>query len=45
MQSNNGRTTQICRSATDYLVPYDQLSSTIHRLSKRGGRITQVSLA
>jgi len=45
IQANNGRTTQIRRSATDYLVPYDQLSSTMQRLSKRGGRITQVSLA
>lgn len=45
IQANNGRTTQIRRSATEYLVPYDQLSSTMQRLSKRGGRITQVSLA
>lgn len=45
IQADNGRTTQIRRSSTDYLVPYDQLSSTMQRLSKRGGRITQVALA
>ncbi|MFM7885704.1 MAG: phycobilisome linker polypeptide [Pseudanabaena sp.] len=27
------------------MVPYDQLPSTMQRLSKRGGCITQVSLA
>ena len=45
VQANNGRITQIRRSVTEYLVSYDQLSSTLQRLSKRGSRITQISLA
>jgi phycocyanin-associated rod linker protein len=45
VQSDRGRTTQIRRSVTEYLVSYDQLSPTLQRLSKRGSRITQISLA
>ena len=45
IQSDRGRTTQIRRSVTEYLVSYDQLSPTLQRLNKRGSRITQISLA
>lgn len=45
VQSNNGRTTQIRRSVSEYLVTYDQLSPTLQRLNKRGSRITQITLA
>ena len=44
-ESNRGRTPQIRRSVTEYLVSYDQLSPTLQRLNKRGSRITQISLA
>jgi phycocyanin-associated rod linker protein len=44
-QSNQGRTTQIRRSICEYIVSYDQLSSTLQRLSRRGSRIVQVSPA
>jgi phycocyanin-associated rod linker protein len=45
VQAERGRTTQIRRSVSEYLVSYDQLSPTLQRLNKRGSRITQVSLA
>jgi phycocyanin-associated rod linker protein len=45
VQSNTGRTTQIRRSVSEYLVSYDQLSATLQRLNQRGSRITQISLA
>ncbi len=45
VQAERGKTTQIRRSVTEYLVPYDQLSSMLQRLNKRGSRITQVALA
>ncbi|PZO43395.1 MAG: photosystem I reaction center subunit XII [Pseudanabaena frigida] len=45
IQADRGRTTQIRRSVSEYLVSYDQLSATLQRLSQRGSRITQVSLA
>ncbi|ELS34249.1 MULTISPECIES: phycobilisome linker polypeptide [Pseudanabaena] len=45
IQGDRGRTTQIRRSVTEYLVSYDQLSPTLQRLNKRGSRITQISLA
>jgi phycocyanin-associated rod linker protein len=45
VQADRGRTTQIRRSVSEYLVSYDQLSPTIQRLSQRGSRITQISLA
>jgi len=45
IQADRGRTTQIRRSVSEYLVSYDQLTPTLQRLNKRGSRITQVSLA
>jgi len=45
IQANRGRTTQIRRSVTEYLVSYNQLSATLQRLNQRGSRITQISLA
>jgi len=45
MQASNGRTPQVRRSVRDYLVPYDQLSSTLQRLNQRGGRVVNISLA
>ena len=45
IQCDRGRTTQIRRSVTEYLVSYDQLSATLQRLNQRGSRITQISLA
>ena len=45
IQCDRGRTTQIRRSVSEYLVSYDQLSATLQRLNKRGSRITQISLA
>jgi len=45
VQSDRGRTTQIRRSVSEYLVSYDQLSATLQRLNKRGSRITQISVA
>ncbi len=45
IQCDRGRTTQIRRSVSEYVVSYDQLSSTLQRLNQRGSRITQISLA
>ncbi|OYQ63321.1 photosystem I reaction center subunit XII [Pseudanabaena sp. SR411] len=45
VQADRGRTTQIRRSVSEYLVSYDQLSPTLQRLNQRGSRITQISLA
>ncbi|MEE3717419.1 phycobilisome linker polypeptide [Tumidithrix elongata RA019] len=44
-QADRGRTTQIRRSVSECLVPYDQLTPTMQRLTQRGSRITQVSPA
>jgi phycocyanin-associated rod linker protein len=45
MQGDNGRTPQIRRSMTEYLVGYDQLSPTLQRLNQRGGRVVSISPA
>ena len=45
MQSNTGRTTQIRRSMSEYLVTYDQLSPTLQRLNQRGSRVVSISPA
>jgi phycocyanin-associated rod linker protein len=45
IQADRGRTTQLRRSVTEYLVPYNQLSPILQRLSKGGSRITGVTLA
>ena len=45
MQSNTGRTTQIRRSMSEYLVSYDQLSPTLQRLNQRGSRVVSISPA
>jgi phycocyanin-associated rod linker protein len=44
-QSNTGRTTQIRRSVSEYLVSYDQLSPTLQRLNQRGSRVVSISPA
>lgn len=45
MQADRGRTTQIRRSMSEYLVTYDQLSPTLQRLNQRGSRIVNISPA
>jgi phycocyanin-associated rod linker protein len=45
MQSNTGRTTQLRRSMNEYVIPYDQLSSTLQRLNQRGSRVVNISPA
>ncbi len=40
-----GSRPQLRRSVSEYLVSYDQLSSTMQRLNQRGSRITQISPA
>lgn len=44
-QSASGRTTQIRRSIGEYLVAYDQLSTTMQRLNQRGSRIVSITAA
>lgn len=44
-QANSGRTPQIRRSISEYLVSYDQLSPTLQRLNQRGSRIVSISPA
>ncbi|NJM71093.1 MAG: photosystem I reaction center subunit XII [Scytonema sp. RU_4_4] len=44
-QAASGRTTQIRRSISEYLVAYEQLSPTMQRLNQRGSRILSISLA
>lgn len=44
-QSGNRQTPQIRRSTQEYLVGYDQLSSTLQRLNKRGSRIVDITSA
>lgn len=44
-QGASNSTTQIRRSISEYLVPYEQLSPTMQRLNKRGGRIVEITPA
>ncbi|MGI0494028.1 phycobilisome rod-core linker polypeptide [Alkalinema pantanalense CENA528] len=44
-QAASNRTTQIRRSISEYLVPYEQLSASLQRLNKRGSRILSISPA
>jgi phycocyanin-associated rod linker protein len=44
-QAASPQTTQIRRCVGEYLVGYDQLSSTLQRLNKRGSRVVSVSPA
>jgi phycocyanin-associated rod linker protein len=44
-QANSGRTPQIRRSMSEYLVSYDQLSPTLQRLNQRGSRVVNISPA
>lgn len=44
-QGASKRTTQIRRSISEYLVAYEQLSSTLQRLNQRGSRIVSVEAA
>ncbi|MBW4691544.1 MAG: phycobilisome linker polypeptide [Lyngbya sp. HA4199-MV5] len=45
MQADRGRTPQIRRSMSEYLVTYDQLSPTLQRLNQRGGRVVSITIA
>lgn len=45
MQSYSGRTPQIRRSMSEYLVAYDQLSPTLQRLNQRGSKVVSISPA
>jgi phycocyanin-associated rod linker protein len=45
VQANRTRTTQIRRSASEVLVTYEQLSSTLQRLNQRGSRILSIDRA
>jgi phycocyanin-associated rod linker protein len=44
-QADRGRTTQIRRSVSEYVVTYDQLTPTLQRLNQRGSRVVSVSPA
>jgi phycocyanin-associated rod linker protein len=44
-QAASIRTTQVRRSVSEYLVPYEQLSPTMQRLNQRGSRIVDVTPA
>ena len=44
-QGASPRTTQIRRSVSEYLVAYDQLSTTMQRLNQRGSRIVSITTA
>jgi phycocyanin-associated rod linker protein len=44
-QGASNRTTQIRRSVSEYLVPYEQLSATMQRLNQRGSRIVKITPA
>ena len=44
-QGASSRTTQIRRSVSEYLVAYDQLSTTMQRLNQRGSRIVSITTA
>lgn len=45
IQANSGRTPQVRRSTSEYLVTYEQLSPTLQRLNQRGSRVLNVSPA
>lgn len=45
MQANQGRTPQIRRSVSEYVISYDQLSPTLQRLNQRGSRIVSITPA
>jgi phycocyanin-associated rod linker protein len=45
MQSASGRTTQIRRGIAEYVVSYEQLSSTLQRLNQRGSKVVNISPA
>lgn len=45
MQAGSDRTTQIRRGISEYLVPYEQLSPTMQRMSQRGSRIVAITPA
>ncbi|MCG9892361.1 MAG: phycobilisome linker polypeptide [Thermosynechococcaceae cyanobacterium MS004] len=45
IQSGRTRTPQIRATVREYLVSYEQLSPTLQRLNKQGGRVTSISAA
>ncbi|NJP10881.1 MAG: photosystem I reaction center subunit XII [Leptolyngbyaceae cyanobacterium RU_5_1] len=45
LQTGSGQTPQIRRSMSEYLVSYEQLSSTLQRLNQRGSQVVGVALA
>jgi phycocyanin-associated rod linker protein len=44
-QAASGRTTQVRRGTSEYLVSYDQLTPTLQRLNQRGSRVVNISPA
>ena len=45
VQANRSRTTQVRRSASECLVTYEQLNSTLQRLNQRGSRVVSIDRA
>lgn len=45
MQSDRGKTPQVRRGVKEYVVAYDQLSSTLQRLNQRGSRVVNITPA
>lgn len=45
MRANRGRTPQIRTTMQEYLVSYEQLSSTLQRLNQQGGRVASITPA
>lgn len=45
MQGDPGRTPQVRRGISEYLVAYDQLSATLQRLHQRGSHIVSIAAA
>jgi phycocyanin-associated rod linker protein len=45
MRANRGRTPQIRTTMQEYLVAYEQLSSTLQRLNQQGGRVSSITPA
>lgn len=45
MQADRGRTPQVRRSISEYLITYDQLSPTLQRLNQRGSKVVSITPA
>lgn len=40
-----GRSTQVRRSSTEYMIPYEQLSGRLQQINRQGGQVTSITLA